>query len=542
MKTITFYSYKGGVGRSLALANIATRLAELGKKVCLLDFDLEAPGLHHKFSTLLNKEKIEIDKGIVDYVHEFSNEGRLSNKILDYAYTFFNYGSLSATRAPTVLIPAGNTSSPTYWKKLSSINWNELLFENVSGMGFLLNLKEKIKNEIAPEFLLIDSRTGVSEMSGITLSLLADDVVVFAANNRENIEGTKMIIKSISDPKNNIFSRSPKITYVLSRIPFTNEPADRTKEQNLVAKIVREMDNLIEEVNVIHSDRELEEEEHIKIGSEKEGADLTVSMDYLKLFDKLTKGDFTEGEINLFKRMKDSETQHKRAISETNIQKRLEHINKAIELNPDNKDFFFFRATIYDQFQDREKVLKDCDRAIYLDTNNFRAYELKGRILLKYGDYLNAKLCFERILDLKQDHAGAKLSLAEICVAEKQYDSALGYYNEVIKSDKENATAYIGRANVKIISRNYLAAMDDVYEALTYNTEDASSYAALAEINLRLDNRNEFYLNLERALKLDDKWTEAFIKRKIIQELDTHDKRFLKLLDKYDLHLENGIN
>jgi MinD-like ATPase involved in chromosome partitioning or flagellar assembly len=36
MKTITFYSYKGGVGRSLTLSNIAMRLADLGKKVVLL--------------------------------------------------------------------------------------------------------------------------------------------------------------------------------------------------------------------------------------------------------------------------------------------------------------------------------------------------------------------------------------------------------------------------------------------------------------------------------------------------------------------------
>lgn len=57
MKTITFYSYKGGVGRSLALVNIATRLAEFGKKVCVLDFDLEAPGLHLKFPDSKNKIK-----------------------------------------------------------------------------------------------------------------------------------------------------------------------------------------------------------------------------------------------------------------------------------------------------------------------------------------------------------------------------------------------------------------------------------------------------------------------------------------------------
>src|SRR5258708_1479869 len=74
MKTITFYSYKGGVGRSLALANIATRLAELGKKVCLLDFDLEAPGLYYKFSSLINSKNFEIKQGIVDYIYQFADD------------------------------------------------------------------------------------------------------------------------------------------------------------------------------------------------------------------------------------------------------------------------------------------------------------------------------------------------------------------------------------------------------------------------------------------------------------------------------------
>ena len=49
MRTITFYSYKGGVGRSLLVANTAKYLSILGKSVFALDLDLEAPGLHYKF-------------------------------------------------------------------------------------------------------------------------------------------------------------------------------------------------------------------------------------------------------------------------------------------------------------------------------------------------------------------------------------------------------------------------------------------------------------------------------------------------------------
>ena len=45
MYVITFYSFKGGVGRTLALVNVGAQLALQGKSVLLVDFDLEAPGL-----------------------------------------------------------------------------------------------------------------------------------------------------------------------------------------------------------------------------------------------------------------------------------------------------------------------------------------------------------------------------------------------------------------------------------------------------------------------------------------------------------------
>src|SRR5436189_94654 len=45
----TFYSYKGGVGRSMALANAAVLLARAGRRVLVVDFDLEAPGIEQYF-------------------------------------------------------------------------------------------------------------------------------------------------------------------------------------------------------------------------------------------------------------------------------------------------------------------------------------------------------------------------------------------------------------------------------------------------------------------------------------------------------------
>ena len=43
-KIVTFYSYKGGTGRTMALANVAWILASNGLKVLVVDWDLDSPG------------------------------------------------------------------------------------------------------------------------------------------------------------------------------------------------------------------------------------------------------------------------------------------------------------------------------------------------------------------------------------------------------------------------------------------------------------------------------------------------------------------
>src|SRR5262245_14793346 len=72
----TFYSYKGGVGRSMALANTAVLLARGGNQILVVDWDLEAPGLHkyfEKFSPRL-REQLVGKSGIVDLLFELQND------------------------------------------------------------------------------------------------------------------------------------------------------------------------------------------------------------------------------------------------------------------------------------------------------------------------------------------------------------------------------------------------------------------------------------------------------------------------------------
>src|SRR6478735_338527 len=73
-RTVTFYSYKGGTGRSMALANVAWVLACSGRRVLVIDWDLEAPGLHRYFAPFLADPDLKETSGLIDFVWDFTTE------------------------------------------------------------------------------------------------------------------------------------------------------------------------------------------------------------------------------------------------------------------------------------------------------------------------------------------------------------------------------------------------------------------------------------------------------------------------------------
>ncbi len=69
---ITYYSFKGGVGRSMALANIAEILYRRGLRVIIIDWDLEAPGVDQYFRSVAERD-LENRGGLIDLLVEYKN-------------------------------------------------------------------------------------------------------------------------------------------------------------------------------------------------------------------------------------------------------------------------------------------------------------------------------------------------------------------------------------------------------------------------------------------------------------------------------------
>lgn len=534
MKTITFYSYKGGVGRTLALSNIAKRLSEFGKKVCILDFDLEAPGLHIKLENQIHKEGVQ--KGIVDYIYEFSTKGSISEDISKYSTRLKSPKNMN-------FIAAGNPLSNDYWMKLAQINWWKLFYsDNSEGIPFFIDMKERIKQKYNPDYLLIDSRTGISELSAITISILADSVVFFSANNKENIQGCKHVLRSISNSENNLFHTRKEIHFVLSRIPNPEKPDEKTKEDALTTKIFSEFDEFkgndnidIKSFNILHSDRELEMEECVKIGYDFDKTPGTISKEYLNLFNELTENDLTEKEKEHFNNIRECELLINRALSEKNINESLKLLDKSILLNPRNPDIYFHKGWFYFKLNLLDNSLEQFEKLLEIDKDSYRG--LVGRAITNYKkEKLEESLA--DINDLLDLYKTFDLENLNIIIKDKlnySEDEIFKGVTTLVEKYPNESNAFNTRSNFYRRRKDYENAIVDIYKALQLNTENSLAYSTLAEIKVDQNEIQEFYRNFELALKYNLESDLIFGEDvSSIYKPFYKEERFLKLLEKYN--------
>src|SRR4051794_17024142 len=182
---ITFYSYKGGVGRSMALANIAVRLASRGAsdgqhRVLVVDWDLEAPGLEKYFAGYSFKEPLS-NTGLLGLLTSFRDKPPREVNWRDFVW------SLKVNRDSLHLIPSGRETDPEYTRQCQEFDWTGF-FANGGG-GRLEECRLDWRNEY--DFVLTDSRTGLSDAGGLCTIFLPDVVVGMFTPNSQSLFGLR---------------------------------------------------------------------------------------------------------------------------------------------------------------------------------------------------------------------------------------------------------------------------------------------------------------------------------------------------------------
>jgi cellulose biosynthesis protein BcsQ len=223
---IVFYGLKGGVGRSTALAMLAYRLARDGKRVLLIDFDLESPGL----SGLLLPEDRVAPFGLVDWFVEDAvgqADGVLSDLVADSPLAEQSTGAIRIAAA------MGNGET-AYLSKLARV------YADVPKPGGVERFAQRMQRVVEaleaqekPDFVLIDSRAGLHDVAAVSIAGLATVALLFATNSPQNWQGYRQLFAHWQQ-------RPEVLRHIRSRLAIVQALFPETEQAARAARFVQQ--------------------------------------------------------------------------------------------------------------------------------------------------------------------------------------------------------------------------------------------------------------------------------------------------------------
>ena len=224
MYVTTFYSFKGGVGRSMALANAAVELAKRGRRVLAVDFDLEAPGLD-TFDVLRPSDDVP---GVIDFVHEYLD----CNRAPDARRFLARSPEIGERNGELWIMPSG-AQQATYSASFNQIDWAEL-YDKRDGYLLFEDLKAQWGQIVNPDYVLIDSRTGHTDTGGICTRQLPDAVAILFFPNEQNLRGLTKVVNDIRPEKHELRHKTIELHFIMSNVPDLDDE-DRILEDKMEA-------------------------------------------------------------------------------------------------------------------------------------------------------------------------------------------------------------------------------------------------------------------------------------------------------------------
>jgi MinD-like ATPase involved in chromosome partitioning or flagellar assembly/tetratricopeptide (TPR) repeat protein len=226
-QVVTFYSFKGGTGRTMALANVAWILAANGKRVLVVDWDLESPGLHRFFAPFIEPEAFKTAGGVVDLIrayewatlrgeHEDEHWHERFARVRNYAFSL-NWHEFPAGGQLDFL--AAGRQDRNYLQLLASLNWDNF-YDRLGGGQFFDALRTDMKRQY--DYTLIDSRTGLSDIADICTIHLPDTLVDCFTLSEQGIDGAAQVAREVET-----FYRGRNIRIL--PVPMRVDPAEKQK-------------------------------------------------------------------------------------------------------------------------------------------------------------------------------------------------------------------------------------------------------------------------------------------------------------------------
>jgi MinD-like ATPase involved in chromosome partitioning or flagellar assembly len=189
---VSFFSFKGGVGRTSTLVATALTLARNGHRVAIVDLDLEAPGL----ATIFSQDNFD-KPGVIDYLLEKKIQED-DWKLRTHIIPINDVKLLGDEGQPLQLLPAG-TVDDNYLEKLARLDFQNLV--NGELQSTMVDMLKELNNAAKPlDFILMDARAGFHDIGGLAIAALSYAAVIFGTQSRQSWAGLTHVIRRLASP------------------------------------------------------------------------------------------------------------------------------------------------------------------------------------------------------------------------------------------------------------------------------------------------------------------------------------------------------
>ena len=210
-----FYSFKGGAGRSMALAAAALQLAAAGERVAVVDADLDAPGVG---SLLAGRDSVVASSGIVDYLLERRVGG--DENVLDIGDYHHRHVTDSAASAGDIFVFPAGTFDGRYVEKLARIDYG--VPPDGSEHPFV-SLLTQIRRDLEPDWVLVDARSGFGDVSGFLTGGLCHVHILFGTLAEASWRGLEHMLDRIGGDRVRAGRPQAQCVLVAAMVPRTVE-------------------------------------------------------------------------------------------------------------------------------------------------------------------------------------------------------------------------------------------------------------------------------------------------------------------------------
>ena len=171
-RIVSIHSYRGGTGKSNISANLAFLAARLGKRVAVLDSDLQAPGVHLLFG-------FETDRMPYTLSDFFFNRCGLE----EAAYDLKGIAELEGVDGSIFLLPSRMT-----------VDAIMQIIAKGYDVGKLNDQLNKLIDELKLDLLLIDTHPGFNEETLLTIAI-SDTLIIVLRPDKQDYHGTAVLVE-----------------------------------------------------------------------------------------------------------------------------------------------------------------------------------------------------------------------------------------------------------------------------------------------------------------------------------------------------------